>query len=1212
MTITELKEDKNFLKGLRKGEYCLVLGAGFSFGLKNKTTVASLSKIEALQYSEYKNIPLINAYIQLTNIIFNVTTSKGEAAANHWENNQFSFKKDNEIFDLKPFYRDLFTLDEDWFKDNEFDNYKSVLIPNWYQIYTFNFDNVFETIVKLKRRESFYSLHFPEHSGIKRTAEKAILHLHGYISETPVDKLTFSDKTYNSIRDTKHTLYDQFYTDVNNEKKLVIIGTQFDEKVIDDKFFSGLENKNITIYHFDLYNDNFITKPGIANNPNYHFIKINDIHEVLDFIEKYKVQIENIKIDGADVINSDFIEKVKQEVKKDDFTASDFYLSKQVDECQWYGVTQNWVIERDNYNFIKHETISSFADEKRNSKISVLVWGLGGSGKSTLLRQLSVDLSNEDFAVLWIKDKSIQNFYDNGLTQMRSEYPHKRFLVVIEDLYRVKQNDVNIKEILNSICSNNNIRLIIGDRKRDDNSYKDHIYNPDKNIVELTVNDNKKTLNKLLGNIPDWKTAAEKLLKSDDDYKSTLYYILWSIGRTAQKEKEGFAFDKQQDLTSHFRSLVQSDLKALTNYYPGVAKMLYFWASIYAKSKIYISYDLFFTLADLFKAPVTIDSKQIHASTTNKAILDIYIHRASGFIKSAGELSLIAFNHDILAEDGLSKSQLNDWHPFDDSIKLTLLPNVIEYGDDFSASSFLIHCLNSIPDIHFSKNDKKKLTDVYRLKNIYIAPAFTKDFYSKKEKYELANEILAQPNFWNLPFGIVSRALNITKDKVKADEILAQQDFWNLQYQIVSTALNISKDKDKADKILAQQDFWKLDKEIVSTALNISKDKVKADKILAHQDFWNMPFGIVSTALNISKDKDKADEILAQQDFWNLPFGIVSTALNISKDKVKADEILAQQDFWNLQYQIVSTALNISKDKDKADKILAQQDFWKLDKEIVSTALNISKDKVKANKILTQQDFWNLDKEIVSTALNISKDKDKADEILAQQDFWNLQYQIVSTALNISKNEALKTTVAKTLFDSGQWKEKWSITYHILYFYSTQKNIPLPIIKICETVIWEYFNRTNTDKGKGYRYINLMKIPLHSLLVWKRCSLENIKHWKNRQRNIVTNTIIAYRSFPSEIKSMCESILINWKTELTKPINQIGRKTFLPHYGDHIRLSLGHPDIEKLIEQKSLEIKELELQSPGLIPEHLMNVINQIVDEGKFPVWISEDNHENE
>ena len=1127
MTLEELHSDNNFLEDLRKGEYCLVLGAGFSNGLKNKTTPDSISSIKDIPYKEHKTIPLVSAYIKLTNKIFNDTTTKGEAAANLWENNKFYIEKGGKKNDLKSFYRDLFTLDKEWFRANKLKNFKNILLPDWYQVYTFNFDDVFETIVEQKGREPFYSLHFPEHSGIKRTNDKAIVHLHGFISETPPEKLTFSDRTYNYLRDSKRTLYDQFYTDVNSGKKLVIIGTQFDEKVIDDKFFSGLENKNITIFHFDLYNDNFKTKPGISGNPNYNFIKISDTHEVLDFFEKHRTHIENIRIEGADVINSDFIDKVKNEGTKEAFTTSDFYLAKQVDECQWYGVTQNWVVERGNYNFIKQETIASFADEKRNSKISVLAWGPGGSGKSTLLRKLAFDLSNEDFAVLWIKDKNIQIFYDQGLSQLRSEYNHKQFLVVIEDLYRVKQQDINLKEFFNNICSYSNIRLLVGDRKNGDSSYREHIFNPDKNIVELSVDDNKIMLDKLLGKIPDWKTAAEKLLKTDEDYKSTLYYILWSIGRTAQKEKEGNSVDIQQDLISHFRGLVQSDLKALSVNYPGVAKMLFYWASIYAKNKIYIAYDLFLKLAELFNAPSAPDSKMILASHANKSVLDIYTHKSTGFIKSAGELPLFAFNHDILAEDGLSKSKLDIWHPLDDSIKLTILPVVIQEGDGFSSSNYLLNCLITIPESVFSKSEKRKSIDKLLEKGVfrgYLSQVFRRDFYSSQEKFSIA------------------------------DKILSQESFWTLDKEIVTTALNISKDKDKANIILSQGNFWNLVKEIVSTALNISKDKGKADIILSKENFWKeLPFEIVSTALNISKDKNKADIILSQENFWNLPYQIVTTALNISKDKVKADIILSKENFWSL------------------------------------------------------------DKEIVSTALNISKDKGKADIILSKENFWNeLPFEIVSMALSISENENLKEQTGMILFESGQWKEKWNVTYHILYFYSSRKNIPKSVTQICETVISEYLDRLNVEKGKYYRYINLMKIPLHSVALWKRSSLENIKKWESLQRNIVTNTILAYRSYPSEIKSMCELILRIWYTELTIPIYQRGRKKNWPHFGDHIRLSLGHPHLKKLAKQTALKIKKNELDSPGVIPEHLLNVVTRILDENIFPVWNSENNDKQE
>ncbi len=1139
----------------------MVLGAGFSFGIKNNTLPNSLSQIKSAIYEDFENIPLVDAYISLTNKIFIEKVTTGEAAANVWENNKFSINENNVLIDLTGFYQNLFTVDEDFFNSHQLKTYKNFLIPDWYQIYTFNFDNLFETIVKLKSRTPFYSLHFPEHSGIKRTAEKAIVHLHGYIAKTGPEKLTFSQTTYDFLRNSEHSLYDQFYTDVNSGKKLVIIGTQFDEKVIDQKFFDGLISKNITIYHFDLRNENFKTKPGIANNPNYHFIKIKNVVEVSDFLEKLKSVIQEILVDGALTINPEFKAKVEKEGQREGFTVSDFYLAKQVDECQWYGIVKNWVVEREFYRKLKEEIVSSFFDINRESKVGALVWGKGGSGKSTMLRKLAIDLCNEDFVVLWIKDKEIQEFYTKGLVQIPEYFGDRQFLIVIEDLYRIKQNqNVRVKEIIDSICSNKNVRLIIGDRRCDDDSYKEHIYDPDMNIFELTVNDNKKTLEKLLENIQEWKEVSATLMTSDEDYQSSLYYILWTIGRTAQKKLEGGDTIKFKDLKSHFRSLVESDLKTLSgNYYrqpdgtivftqfsyPGVAKGLYYWASIYATNKIYISYDLFFKIADLFNDPKASNSKLITASPSYKSILDIYSYEAKGFIKSAGDTSLFAFNHDILAEEGLSKAKLTEWTSFDDSIKLKMLPLIVKEGDKFSASVFLSHCLHFIPDLQFSKREKRWYIDELLSKEnfgLYLMQGLSKDYYSMTKKIELANKILSHHAFWNLPKDIVSTSLNISKNKSKVDSILNQNNFWSLSPDIVTTALNISKDKSKADKILIQNNFWK-----------------------------------------ISPD-------------------IVSTALNISRDKTKADEILRQDNFWNLPKEIVTTALNIANDKTKAEKILSQDNFWKLSPAIVSTALTISKNKFKADEILKQPNFWNLPTEIVTTALNVSQDKLKADQVLSSENFWNLPKEISSRALHISANKEIKDRIAKALFASGQWKEKWGLTYQILRYYSFEGKIPEPIDRIVTTIIEDHFKK-KSDKGVTVRYINLMRIPFHNVPIWKKTSLENISRWQSQPRNLVTNTISAYRSKPELIRKLCTAILRDWQKEITEPISLIGRRKKSPHYGDHIRLCLGHPDLRQLAEQVAKEIKTAESNSPDLVPLHLMEVVKRIVDDKVFPSW---------
>src|SRR6202008_2808658 len=100
--------------------------------------------------------------------------------------------------------------------------------------------------------------------------------------------------------------------------------------------------------------------------------------------------------------------------------------------------------------------------------------------------------------------------------------------------------------------------------------------------------------------------------------------------------------------------------------------------------------------------------------------------------------------------------------------------------------------------------------------------------------------------------------------------------------------------------------------------------------------------------------------------------------------------------------------------------------------------------------------------------------------------------------------------------------------YHILYYYSGEPEIPIQVIQIVKTIIGDFFNKKNTDKGKVRRYLNLMKIPFHSVSLWEESSLENIRRWENRPRNLVTNTVLAHRSKPTVIKYMCKAILKNW------------------------------------------------------------------------------------
>ena len=375
----------------------------------------------------------------------------------------------------------------------------------------------------------------------------------------------------------------------------------------------------------------------------------------------------------------------------------------------WYGILNNWDIERDAYKRIREEVKDSFTDEFRQARIVALILGRGGTGKSTLMRRLAIDSVKEKFCVLWISDKEITKFYEKGISQL-SNYSNTSFLILIEDWYRIRENTENAKEIINNICNYPNVRVVLGDRTIDKSISKEHIFNPDVNIIELLVSENKNTIEKILTKVPHWQKTAKTLLTKDNDYNSTLYLILWVIARTYQEESNGTNENKikKEGLAGHFQTIVESDLKAISKHYSGLAKVLSYWGSAYSERKMHIGFDMFIKLADLFKKEEENSSQLAFASKEIRPVLDIYINKAKGMLKAAEELPVVAFNHDVLADEGLSKIQMDGWLRFDDTIKLQMLPVAVNQGDDFSASIFLNYTIHTLSPESISNDEKLK------------------------------------------------------------------------------------------------------------------------------------------------------------------------------------------------------------------------------------------------------------------------------------------------------------------------------------------------------------------------------------------------------------------------------------------------------------------------------------------------------------------------
>ena len=1072
VSIDELFKDENFLSDLRNRKFVLVLGAGFSCGIKNQVRQEEIDSINEeikksgrdcfLEYSQCSTIPLAGRFIDISNKIFDkkIASNNYPKSANTWITKKFKL---NDL-DLKEFFRNLFQPDIEALKPL-ISVYKNIFNADWNNIYTLNFDTVIEELLKGIGKFDAKSIQsYQDKTSLPlRVDFRCLAHLHGVITDN-IDKLVFGEQSYTNIRTSTQSIYDCLHGELEHGKKLFILGTRFDETVIDDKLFHDIIPE---VCFFGLKDDvvEFDDKHFIQENPKARLIEITDTKDVLGYLEKYKSKIENIQIDGATVITKDFLTVIEEKGKLNDIVPESFYLAKQNDDIQWYGIIKKWDIERSIYQKIKEEVKISFEDEYRQTNITALIYGRGGSGKSTFLRRLAVDFANEDFAVLWLNNKEIESFYRNGLQQL-NDYTHKKFLILIEDWYTIKDDEIAL-QIIKSLYSFSNIRIVVGDRTNESDVLQGNIYNPDENVLELTVKDNQGTIEKILDIVPEWKDTATKLLPEKNDYLSSLYLILWTLARTYQKNEESKPKNriKAESLMDHFRNLIKSDLKAIETTYPGLAKMIYYWASVNVTGKIYISFDLFLMLADSFNGKKKIQSKRAFITKEIKPILDIYINKSEGIIRSAGHLPLLAFNHDILVEEGISKAKLKGWPVFDDSIKLMMFEEFINEDqvaigvDSFSASNFLCYILywidqNNLPDI-----DRKKYISILYASGIrgsYLDFIFNKKIdYNDEDRNKFALNILDDfllTMNTNIPITIcycLQQVKELYEGQRAAGKILSYPEFYKLPEQIVSRAMNISKETEDCKKaistVLSFPEFYKLPSIIVTTAMNLSKDKEQRRKatntILSVPDFFMLPKEIVTVAMNISKDKLKrqkaAQTILSYPVFYKLPYSIVTTAMNMTKDiaerKKAAIEILSLPEFNILPKEIVTTAMNILKDdalgKKAALIILSSPKFYEMQQDLVTTAMNISKDtlqcKEAANTILSFPKFYELQKEIVSTALHISKDdeigKQAAITVLSFPDFLKLPNEIVTTAMRIYKDDEVGQVAANTILSNPEF-----------------------------------------------------------------------------------------------------------------------------------------------------------------------------------------------
>jgi hypothetical protein len=1239
--------DDSFFEDLREGNFILVLGAGFSYGVPN---IAG------------GEIPIGDQFAALTKERFDLKTNLDySSAAEVW-----STKAETEENLLNEF-RNLFLVDE-----SKFDSklYASIFLPNWYNIFTLNFDNVLEVTQQLTQKEQMAVYSYPDDG--TDSEDPDILHLHGRIQhDTTFNSIVFTPDSYRDLPDKIHTPYNVLYGDVRtHKKKVLILGSQFKEITVRQKFFKELpKNKSVTIYHFDIKSEVEYVTDFIERD--YTFVQLEKskggVRHFLQFLQENKDKIENVKIEGAVIINSSFVKRI-QEFKN--FTKADFYTAKQDDDCQWYGVLNDFDIVRNDYEKILTIARHCF-DKNYIKKVAAVIHGIGGCGKSTLLRRLALQLHEEQFKIVWVNDRQFDDFVNKGLERIKEDIS-RNYLVIIEDWYRLTANE-NAYEFLSNSEVIRNLRIIIGDREIAGKAYISHLYNFE-NQFPLLPAENVKIIKEVLDKFPNWKLSAEKVLKNSIEKSTSLFLLLFVIARI-NEEQFGETEINFSDPTTAFRDIVKSDLKKIYAEYPGLAKALHNWASIYANHKLFIDFTSFLKIADAYNGDVKISDDFCNWNSNFPVMFRlknyINVYKDSTLKnKKLQSVDLVRFNHDKLAEDGLAYVVLTGWDIFynpitrkyeNDKLFKTFIKVALEYGDDYFSSSLLSVVLQHYK-LNFSPSEKvefiNKLYNKGNLQTKYLNHLADGDIGLttpdlKKYLYELLDKKVYPMDLWLAYF---FKADRISRCEM-AFKILTVPDITSLHHDLVVAAfrqkgydeksiLEIEEAKYKAAiKVLTADDITVLIHHIVVVAFNWngydekSKEEIEkvkfnaAIKILTSPDITFLQHDIVVAAFNQKGYDEKSNQ-----------------KIEIYKCEA-AIKVLSSPDNIFLQHDIVVAAFHRKGYDEKSVReieiakyeatirILTDPDITILVHHLVVAAFNqngydeTSNEKIEkakceaALKILNSFDITSIQFSSVVAAIHQNGYNEESNnemgrakyeaaiKILTWPDITSIQFNIVVAAFHQKgydeksnqEMEKAKFDAAVKILEDKNWCSSKNIfkVLAALSFYASKDNLPLIVNDRIQEILTSFLIRPKSKMNRDL-YFGLLGLPFFKNAAWVRNCEYVLANWTTKDRRGITNVLHAYKKFPDKIQSVCCSILKDWKREINMAIVQIYGDH---HRGDHVKIALGHPNLKDMAFIVAQEMDSEERNNPNTVPEYILPIVSDIVNFNKFPEWkINEEN----
>lgn len=399
--------------------------------------------------------------------------------------------------------------------------------------------------------------------------------------------------------------------------------------------------------------------------------------------------LSKVILKGAYYIDSAFHESLLD--SKYIYTLDGFYLSKQDKDYQWIGIMRGWDYVREVTKTIQAGISNCFKSE---SRVASVIHGPGGCGKSTTLRRLAFDCMYEQFNVTWLKD--LDYFFQFDLETISNT--EGNYLLIIESWDSFEDNKDLINKFLLRIKNIENIRLVIGDRYRDEREY-DKYMNGEMEF-EIELEENGKIIKKILGLNQKWENTANKILSVGNINDIPIFLILFVLSRSSEQNN----LDDINDVKSRFEEIIKSDLNQISQTYKGLAMMLYYWGT--QNNPYTISWYAFLKLADHFNGNTSCILERLLDYKQNTPIHKILFHYFSlrGFIDPDAENLEVLFPHHNLLMIGLSKAKLKGWHPMDLSIRIEITNVLINNNLKRSSREFALSQYNTEFDSYFREN----------------------------------------------------------------------------------------------------------------------------------------------------------------------------------------------------------------------------------------------------------------------------------------------------------------------------------------------------------------------------------------------------------------------------------------------------------------------------------------------------------------------------